>query len=96
MAFAHRLLLGKQLIAESKDFYIHTGLMGHNNKLVKIIECPPRRDELLEVYTEKMTSAVRQLGSPITCVIVMIKQSSVGVGGLQLNKVGSTKCGHSN
>ena len=60
--------------------------MGHNNRLVKIIECPPRREELLEEYTENMLAAVRQLHSPITCVLVVIKQSNIGGGGFQLNK----------
>ena len=81
-----RLLLGKQSIGETKDFYLHTGLMGHNNKLVKIIECPPRRQELLETYTEKMSAAARQLHAPVTCVIVVIKQNTVSGGGFQLNK----------
>ena len=27
-----RLLLGKYSIGESKDFFLHTGLMGHNNR----------------------------------------------------------------
>ena len=78
--------MGKQSIGESKDFCLHTGLMGHNNRLVKIIECPPRRQELLEAYTEKMQGAVRGLHAPVTCVLVVIKQAMVGGGGFQLNK----------
>ena len=27
-----RLLLGKYSIGESKDFFLHSGLMGHNNR----------------------------------------------------------------
>lgn len=81
-----RLLLGKQSIGESKDFYLHQGLMGHNNRLVKIVECPPRRQELLEAYTERMQQMVLKLHSPITCVIVVIKQNTVGGGGFQLNR----------
>ena len=82
-----RLLLGKYSIGESKDFFLHTGLMGHNNRLVRIIECPPRREESLEVYTENMSRAVRQLPSPLTCVIIVIKQNTISGGGFQLNKV---------
>ena len=56
-------------------------------RLVRIIECPPRREESLEVYTENMTRAVRQLPSPLTCVIIVIKQNTISGGGFQLNKV---------
>ena len=61
--------------------------MSHFTRLVRIIECPPRREESLEVYTENMTRAVRQLPSPLTCVIVVIKQNTISGGGFQLNKV---------
>ena len=56
-------------------------------RLVRIIECPPRREESLEVYTESMSRAVRQLPSPVTCVILVVKQNTVSGGGFQLNKV---------
>ena len=54
---------------------------------MRIIECPPRREESLEVYTENMSRAVRQLPSPLTCVIIVIKQNTISGGGFQLNKV---------
>ena len=79
-------MLGKQSIGESRDFYLHQGLMGHNNRLVKIVECPPRRQELLESYTERMQETVRKLHAPVTCVIVVIKQNTIGGGGFQLNR----------
>ena len=59
----------------------------HFARLVRIIECPPRREESLEVYTESMSRAVRQLPSPVTCVILVVKQNTVSGGGFQLNKV---------
>ena len=31
-----RLLLGKYSIGESKDFFLHTGLMGHNNRWARL------------------------------------------------------------
>ena len=81
-----RLLLGKQSIGESRDFYLHTGLMGHNNRLVKILECPPRRQELLEQYSERLREAVRGFSSPVTCVLVVIKQAIMSGAGFALNR----------
>merc|ERR1712013_421840 len=80
-----RLLLGKYSIGESKGFFLHNGLMGQNNRLARLLECPPRRQETIEEYSEAMQAAVRQFSAPITSVIVVIKQNTGG-GGFQLNK----------
>ena len=60
--------------------------MGHNNRLVKILECPPRRQELLEEYSERLREAVRGFSSPVTCVLVVIKQAIMSGTGFALNR----------
>ena len=60
--------------------------MGQNNRLVKILECPPRRGELLEQYSERLQEAVRGFGAPVTCVLVVIKQAIMTGTGFALNR----------
>ena len=60
--------------------------MGHNNRLVKILECPPRRQELLEQYSERLREAVMGFSSPVTCVLVVIKQAIMSGTGFALNR----------
>ena len=46
-----RLLLGKYSIGESKDFFLHSGLMGHNNRWDYSIEPVLQKSEFFEPQT---------------------------------------------
>ena len=72
---AARLLLLKYSVGESKGFFLHSGLIGQNQRPARLLECPPRREESTEEYSAALAAASRQLPGPVTALVVVIKQA---------------------
>jgi len=79
------LLLGRYAIGESRGFYTHEGYLDTSIP-IRVIECPPVREETQGDYYSAMEDAVSGLNSPIHHVIVIVKYSPLGFGGFRLDK----------
>ena len=79
------MLLGRYAIGESRGFYTHEGYL-ETSIPIRVIECPPVREETQGDYYSAMEDAVSGLNSPIHHVIVIVKYSPLGFGGFRLDK----------
>ena len=79
------MLLGRYAIGESRGFYTHHGLL-NETKPVKVLECPPLREESQPKYYSDLEQAVHGLGGPVDHVVVLVKYSPIGFGGFRMDR----------
>ena len=81
-----RLMLGKYSVGESRGFLHHEGQLGQLGTPVRVVECPPIRDENWRDYYTHMEATLGQLAGTVHSVLLLVKYSPIGFGGFRLDR----------
>ena len=79
-------MLGKYSVGESRGFLHHEGQLGQLGTPVRVVECPPIRDENWRDYYTHMEATLGQLAGTVHSVLLLVKYSPIGFGGFRLDR----------